>query len=218
MIPTLVLVLAAAPSDAFLNGIAKHFEAIDEFQKNARITAEFTSTELDADGKVTKTSTQKRHTTTVKGVETIEVVSATKDGKDVTQEQQEKARKPKGKDSELFLPFENKVRSKYQFALLEQKEPGKVRIAFQPKGEKSSELFMGEALVNQETFEVISCSVRYSKNPTFVDHLTIDFEFDAPTPVGKALSRMVLKGDGGIAFIHRRGSQVSLFSDYRAVP
>lgn len=151
------------------------------------------------------------------------MISATEDGKDVTEdtrkdlaEQDEK--KNKNGSMSQASPFHPEQRAKYTFSLLAPSaaEPQFARIAFQPAGDKSSELMIGDATVDPQTGDLVRMSMRPSKNPTFVSHLYMELEFDAPTPAGRALSKLTAKGAGGIAFIKKRFAVVTTFSDYRA--
>jgi hypothetical protein len=74
---------------------------------------------------------------------------------------------------------------------------------------------IGDAAVDPETGDVLHMSMRPSKNPRFVDHLFMELEFAAPTPAGRALSKLSARGDGGFAFIHKRFAVVTTFSNYQ---
>lgn len=223
MTPLVLLVLAAAPDAALLDRIAERTKALEAFTRDAQLTVTIASDELDSDGKSEKHSELVFHVTRKDGRPARELVSATEDGKDVTAEKRQELDEAKQKSSNgngksQASPFHPDQRAKYAFSLLpaSDKAPGLVRIAFGPAGERSDDVMTGDATVDPETGDVVRLSMRPSKNPRFVDYLTLELEFDARTPAGRALSKLSARGAGGIAFIKKRFAVVTTFSDYKA--
>lgn len=223
MTPLLLLALATAPDAALLDRIAERTKALETFTKDAQLTLKVASDELDSDGKSEKHSELVFHVTRKDGKPSRELVSATEDGQDVTEEKRReldeaKPKKGNGNGKGQASPFHPEQRAKYAFSLLppSDKAPGLVRIAFQPAGERSDELMLGDATVDPETGDIVHMSMRPSKNPRFVDYLTMELEFDAQTPAGRALSKLSARGAGGIAFIKKRYAVVTTFSGYKA--
>lgn len=227
MTGTLLLALAAAPDAALLDRIAERTKGVETFTSEAQLKVSVVSDELDSDGKSKKHNELVFQVSRKDGKPHRVLISATEDGKDVSEntreelaEQDEKNGEKQNKNGSMSQasPFHPEQRAKYAFALLAPSaaEPQFVRIAFQPAGDKSSELMIGDATVDPQTGDLVRMSMRPSKNPTFVSHLYMELEFDAPTPAGRALSKLTAKGAGGIAFIKKRFAVVTTFSDYRA--
>ncbi|MEW6432464.1 MAG: hypothetical protein AB1730_13235 [Myxococcota bacterium] len=223
MTSLLVLVLAAAPDARLLDRVAERTKAIEAFTRNASLTLKVASDELDSDGRSEKHTELVFKVSRKDGKVTRELRSATEDGKDISEktrkdldEAQEKNGDGNGKVQ--ASPFHPDERAKYAFALLppSDKAPGLVRIAFQPAGEKSDKVMIGDAAIDPETGDVVRMSMRPSKNPRFVDHLYLELEFDAQTPAGRALSKLSTRGAGGLLFVKKRFAVVTTFSDYAA--
>lgn len=225
MTPLVLLALAAAPDAALLDRIAERTKALEAFTKDAQLTVKVASDELDSDGKSEKHSELVFRVSRKDGKPTRELVTATEDGKDVTDEKRKELDEAKQKNGNgngngkgQASPFHPEQRAKYAFSLLppSDKAPGLVRIAFQPAGERSDELMLGDAAIDPQTGDVVRMSMRPSKNPRFVDYLSIELEFEAQTPAGRAISKLSARGAGGIAFIKKRYAVVTTFSDYKA--
>ncbi len=232
MVSALLLVLAAAPNAALVERLTAHADRLEALTKNASMTMTVRGEELDGDGKPKSTFERVTRQTVKEGQSSQELLKAVEDGRDVTEErrreQAEKGKKKeegdqKGRKSVSIgaaLPFGKKEVEKYEYALLapSQANPGLVRIAFKPRGAKSGELMIGDALVDPEKGELVRLSMRPSKNPRFVDHLVIELEFGAITPAGRALSRLDARGDGGFLLIHKWFHVETLFSDFEVEP
>lgn len=226
MLPALVLTLLTVEPDAeLLQRIVERGRTIEAFTGDARVVVEVRADELDGDGKVVSTDLS-RFRLVKKGGETVgtELLLKSKDGKDVTAEAKaEQQKKDEGEKKSVGFsarsPFHPDQLAKYRFALLAppKDEPGLVRIGFQPAGEKTPELVMGEATVDPATGELLASTMRPSKNPRFVDHLVMDLEYGAVTPAGRVLSRLTARGDGGFLFIRKRFAVVTTFSEWEAV-
>ena len=63
---------------------------------------------------------------------------------------------------------------------------------------------------------MLTLSLRPSKNPSFVDSLSMEASFDAESPAGRAMSRLSIKGVTGLLFVKQRFRVVTTFSDYAA--
>lgn len=222
---TLVLLatLAAAPDPALLERIAERTRAVETFTRNAQLSMTIVADELDSEGKSTKHTEAVVRVSRTDGKPARELISATENGKDVTAEKREEMDKERDKngknDRQQASPFHPDERAKYAFSMLAPSPaaPNLVRIAFQPAGEKTSELMIGDASVDPQTGELVRMSMRPSKNPSFVDNLFIEIELDAQTPAGRAASKITAKGAGGFLFIKKRFAVVTTISDYRAL-
>jgi hypothetical protein len=217
----LVALLAAAPDPALLQKIIERQKAVQAFTDNASVVMEVRAEELASDGKVESTEVTKLRIGKKKGEPVAtEVLSATEDGKDVTAQTRDEMKKEKdgkkGKSAGAQSPFHEEQVAKYRFTQLATPPdaPTHARVGFEPAGGKDAELMSGEATVDVETGDLLSLSMRPSKNPTFVDRLQIECAFDAQTPAGRAISSITAKGEGGILFIKKRFAVVSLFTEW----
>ena len=207
-----------------LQRLAAHQEKVDHALKEGSFTVSLVGQELDSDGKPKKHSESVRRVSSQGGERHTEVVSASEDGKDTTAEERKKqaardekrkASKEPPKGSNIASPFEPAEQAKLFFWTLgADAKTGFVRIGFRPKGARSDDIIEGEALVDPVRGETVSLSMRPSKMPTFVDKMDLELRFDAAVDGTRLLSSLKIAGEGGIAFVRRRGSAVTTFSDY----
>lgn len=227
MFSILLLAAAAAPDPALLDRVAERSKAIEAYSKEASLKVTVVSDELDAEGTPTRHSEFALQITRSGGEPKRTLLSATEDGKDVTEAKRAELEAPPKRNNDggkghgsmsQASPFHPDHRAKYAFATLPPAPaaPGLLRVAFQPAGEKSDKLMIGDATIDPETGDLVRMSMRPSKNPSFVDHLFLELEFDAVTPAGRALSKIAMKGRGGFLFVKKRFAVVTTFSDYRA--
>jgi hypothetical protein len=223
----LSVMLAAAPEPELMKRLGEHLARLDEYEKNASFTLTVRAEELDSDNKVTHTEESVISMSQRDGKESQTLVKKTEDGKDTTAEaQKEQAKEKKDeeksdkekKDNKMPLPFDASEQPKYRFELMAEnpKRPGLTHIAFQPAGEKSSKLMMGDALVDAATGEVVHVDMRLSKTPPFVDWFSMSVEFGATTPAGRQISNLDAAGSGGIAFVKKRARVATKFTEWRA--
>jgi hypothetical protein len=211
------LLAGAAPEPALLEKLGTRALQLEHFSKASRVTVDLVADKLDSDGKVTKTTHTAlrvgRNATTVER----KLLTFVEDGKDLTESKRaELEAAPKKKETEVKSPFHPDEQKKYQFAILAPPadKPALMRIGFQPSGEKTPELYMGDATIDPETGDVLSFSLRPSKLPAFVQSLFIEATLDAQTPVGRAMSKLTLQGVAGALFFKDRFRVVTTFSDY----
>lgn len=217
MSPLLLVLAAAAPDPALLDKLGARALSLEAYANGSRVTVDVVAEELDSDGKAKKTT----HTALRVGRSGAKVerklLTFIEDGKDLTEAKRVELEKPPKKEgAAVKSPFHPDQRAKYQFAVLAPPadKPSLVRLGFQPAGEKTAELYVGDATVDPETGDVLALSLRPSKTPAFVDSLSIEATLDAQTPAGRAMSRLTLKGVAGFLFIKQRFRVVTTFSDY----
>lgn len=217
MSPLLLVLAAAAPDPALLEKLGARALALEAYANGSRVTVDVVAEELDADGKVKKTT----HTAMRVGRSGTKVerklLTFIEDGKDLTERKRAELEKPPKKEgAAVKSPFHPDQRVKYRFAVLAPPadKPALMRLGFQPAGEKTPELYVGDATLDPETGDVLALSLRPSKTPAFVDSLSIEATLDAPTPAGRAMSRLTLKGVAGFLFIKERFRVVTTFADY----
>ena len=215
---------ARAIDKALLDKLAAHAAKVDKALRDGSFTVLVVSDELDSDGKPKKHSESKRQVSTTKeGDRHAEVLSASEDGKDTTAEERKKqaereAKRKASKEapkSNVSLPFEPEQAGKLFFWTVgTDAKTGLVRLGFWPKGARSDEVLEGEAVIDPVRGETVSVRMKPSKMPTFVDRMDLELGFDAVTDGVRLLSTLKVAGEGGIAFVKRRGSAVTTFSDY----
>lgn len=213
---------AQPPDPAVLERVAHHAQAFEELVRKSSYTFDVTVQRLDGDGKVDET--KRKHARWEYDGRTGHqvVLSCTKDGKDTTAEEQEKAREreadaaKKKDDDEWHVPFIASEQPKYVFdqVAVDPRNPARVKIAFRPKdpGEHSLE---GAAWIDTDAGTVVSAGMRLVNPPTFVDWVHVTVEIAAPTPVGPAPSRLTFEGKGGFLIIHRHFKGELTLGDYR---
>jgi hypothetical protein len=215
------LAAAQPPDPALLARLAKQSEGFGAVYKRAAFKMQEVLDELDGDGKVASHKVAASHVV-VQGDTRHEIVDrCTKDGADCTAKEQEEASdhetKKKKDDSEtLRSPFDAAEQSRYVFDQKEvdQADPSRVKIAFTPKSPEKH-MVEGAAWVDTNTGTVVSASVRMVKTPMFVDWVHVVVELGETTPLGPALSRMIIEAQGGFWFIvHKRFRAEITFSDY----
>lgn len=209
-------IVGAGPDPALLQKLSERAVALEAFAKNARSTVSVVVEKFDADGKVIETTRSTLRVGRTNGKVERKLVSFEEDGKDLTEKKRAELESAEHNERDVKSPFHPDVAAKYAFTVLDAPadRPNRVRIGFRPAGEKTSELYMGEATVVPETGDVESFSLRPSKNPAFVDSLFIEGTAGAPTPAGSALKTLSIRGSAGLLFFKQRFRIVSTFSDY----
>lgn len=224
-----LLVLLAPPEpvpDELLKKLADRDARLTRLYKEGAVTMTSRVEELDKAGKVQHTQTVVLRLTQKDGKPHGEVLSASRDGQDVTaDERKAQAEKqaradedPKGKNGRMSmtLPFDAAAQPQYQFQLLgpDANDPALSRIGFGPRGKPNKDLWTGEAVVDPSSGEVKWMKQRPSELPTFVDRIEMVFQFGAPTAEGPAISTLKMDGEGGLPFFKKKFRVVTTFSDY----
>jgi hypothetical protein len=229
----LVLLADPTPSQAVPDELLAKLAASDarlmRLYKEGAVTMTSRVEELDKEGKAQHTQTVVLRLSVKDGAQRVEVVSASRDGQDVTADerkaQAEKQAKadedPKGKMSQrqqLTLPFAADAQPKYAFQVLgpDANNPAYQRIAFEPRGKRSKDLWVGEAVVDPQAGEVKWLKQKPSDLPAFVDRIDMVLELGAATSVGSAVSAVRIEGEGGLPFFKKRFRSVITFKDYAA--
>ena len=212
----IMLLAGAAPDAALLEKLGARALQLEAFANASRVTVDVLAEKLDSDGKVTKithTALRVGRSGTKTERKLLTFVEA---GKDLTESKRAELEAPPKKPATVKSPFHPDQRAKYQFAVLSppENQAALMRLGFQPAGEKDEELYLGDATVDPQTGDVLSLSLRPSKNPPFVQSLTIEATLDAQTPAGRAMSKLTIKGVAGALFFKDRFRVVTTFSDY----
>jgi hypothetical protein len=218
---------AAAIEPELLKKLATHQDTVARWMRDGTFKVALVADELDSDGKPKKHVESVRRVGFQNGERVTTVLSATEDGKDVTAEEQkkqaereaklrEKKEKPK---SNVTSPFSAESQQDLFFwSPGVDPRTGLLRIAFRPKGARSDEVLEGEALVDPARGEPVRIAMKPSKMPTFVDEMDVELRFDAVVDGVRMLSSLRVAGAGGFAFIKKRGTAVTTFSEHAMPP
>jgi len=211
---------AAPPDPNLLARLAQNEQEIEMTARRANYRAEEVVQQIDRHGKVSSTKTL-RYRIESNGTTRHKIVeSAVEDGKDVTFDEQQKARKNEAervrkKRDDMAWPFAPGSAARYTYNQIatDPTRPYYVEIAFAPKN-PDSHTFEGTAWVDAAKGQIMSAGLRLSKPPTLVDwvHLTAEF---GSTPAGSALSRISVEGAGGLLFLHKHFRSRIKMTDWR---
>jgi hypothetical protein len=217
---------AEVPAEV-LRKLAEHDARMMTVYREGAVTMSSKVEELDGDGKVEHSQEVVVRLQQKDGKPDGELLRAVRDGKDVTAEERaaQEARRaqaegePKGKKEgqvALSTPFSAEVQEKYRFELLgpDSNDPKRIRVGFGPKGKKSKDVWIGEAVVDPEQGTLHWMKQRPSDYPAFVDRMEMVLEFNAPTPAGPAISAMRIEGKGGLPFFKKQFRSETTFTDY----
>ena len=102
---------------------------------------------------------------------------------------------------------------KYRYTLQTAADPRQVTITFEPK-EPTPERFRGSAVVDVETAQLLSVDVVPAQLPAFISRLQTHLEF-VDTACGRQLSRMKVRGAGGVLFVRKFFRSATERSDFR---
>ena len=122
-----------------------------------------------------------------------------------------------GAGGPVATPFASTEQPKYHFSVVgpDSADASLLRIHFEPTGgQKSDKLFIGDALVDLTSGELISVSGRPSENPSHVNRLEMRLEFNGESPLGRVLGKLTMRGDGGFLFIKKHFRATTVFSSF----
>lgn len=205
------------PPSELLKRLAEHDARLDQIEEQASFTSDTVTEELDSSGNATHTLELVVRTTHLEGNKTELLGRALEDGKDITLGYREKFKKsdrPQG--SELRFPFSAKMQRDYLFREIgpDPSNPSLLRIRFEPRGSFSTKLMVGDAVVDPVRGEVTRIVAQQSATDSSVDFLDLDFTFEAITPLGRALSKVFIRGEGGFLFIKKKFRHSIVYSGY----
>lgn len=193
---------------------------VDAATEKGAFTLHLIAEERDKKGKVTSTTDEVQHVRHENGLTKIEVVRATKDGRDVTAEEREQVAKQQGKrkrdknDGRLASPFAPDQQKSYTFELVGPTgAPHQVKIKFAPGSdvEPTPTVYKGEAVVDTDAGAVVSMKFSPARLPRHANRVDITLEYKQP---GNMLSKMVVDGEGGFLFIHKHVIVTTGFSEF----
>jgi hypothetical protein len=215
---------AQPPDPALLERLSHQAKAFEEFGKHACFRSDSRIEELDGDGKVSSTQLEQARVE-ADGKTAHQIVErATKDGKDVTADEQERvkkeeaeAAKQKKEDGEgLTIPFATDAYV-YDQVAVDTADPSRIEISFTPK-KPTKHTLEGKAWVDTTSGTILSAGAKLSKPPTFVDWVHFTVELGAKTPLGPAMSHLTFEVKAGLLFIKKHIRGEIKMSDYRILP
>lgn len=212
-------VLTAAPAQPGLTQLLPRLAArsaqMQQLEKQLSRTCTDRSEQLDGDGNPEHVFEETTRTEWVHGVESKAILAATENGQDVTVREQEKIaadqQKPTNSVQErgnyggidFTNPFTAAGQKVYRFTVLPS-QPGdgdRIRLRFQPKGEPTSSLNKGEALVEPDGTP-IAIVAEPSDYPSFVHFVHFSAHY-ANTLYGPVQTDFTVEGAGGFLFVQK---------------
>lgn len=217
----------AAPPDAqLLERLSRCEQDLESAARRLSFRAEEIVQKVDGDGKVSSTKTTRYRVESDGKTTPHKIVErSVEDGKDVTADEQEKARSKEAERASKkpdadkpVWPFAPGSQAQYAYdqVRVDPAHPAYVEIAFVPR-HPDSHTFEGKAWVDADGGRILSASVRLSKPPALVDWVHLTAQFD-PTPAGLALSHLTFEGAGGILFFRKHFRGEIKMSDWRLAP
>jgi hypothetical protein len=210
MLAFTLLLLAVDPElDALLDRLEAHETKLAAIYENGAFTVTSVIQNLDRSGKATSTTDVETRVTHEKGDRTEQIIRKIENGKDVTPKAPTKVDKEHRKKEAFVLPFAKSERAKYRFT-----RKGPDVIAFEPAGKRSTSVWKGEATVDPVQGHVLEIRAKPSKNPFFVDKVSMVLELGLDTKIGPTPSKLSVDGEGGMLFYRKRIRIRTEFSDY----
>jgi hypothetical protein len=217
---------AEPPSPELMAKLGAYADRFDQQRTHASFAVEGHLELLDGDGKVDETKDLLGHVEADGVHARLTVIRYTEDGKDKTEEgikearesaEREKKKRDSGK--ELKMPIRTAEQARYVFDQVEvdPANPNRVRITFVPK-ERGDDTVEGSAWVDAASGTPISAGFKLSRTPFLIDYIHFSVEFGEKTPLGPAVSKVVVDGKGGILFIRKHFHGTAVLSDYRVLP
>lgn len=219
-----LMFLSAAPASSAapeLPTLTAHLEqdAVRMQQLDHSLTRTCTdrAEDLDGDGNPERVFEETTRTEWVRGREAKAILNATENGQDVTVREQEKLGQQQTQRSsdddvqqrgnyggiDYANPFSPESQRVYRYSLAAAKagDGDRIRIHFEPKGEASSTLNRGEALVGSDG-SLVSVTAEPSDYPSFVHFVHFHAAY-AKTAYGPVQTDFFVDGSGGFLFVQK---------------
>ena len=200
---------------SLLGRLAEHETQIARFNRTRHTS---TDQELDSKGAVTDEAVTVMEVTVRGDRRDVVVRHSTHNGKDETREHQEAFDKP-GKDAvhlSAKSPFKPAEQPNYNFQLFPPEAGADLlRIHFVPKAPAKADQMIGDAWVDPNLGVVVRISSVPAKLPEHADTVKMRLEYQATTPVGPALSKLVVDAEASFLFFHQRMRSTLVIDDYQ---
>jgi hypothetical protein len=188
--------------------------------------------QLDTDGKPEQTFEETTRSEWIRGEEVKAILSASEDGTDVTVREQEKLAATQEKQADGGVqergdyagidyanPFAPDQRRRYRFSLAPA-QPGdgaRIRLHFEPSGERTPALNQGEALVDPATGLPVEITASPSTYPSFVAFVRFHARYGM-SAVGPVETEFSVEGAGGFLFVRKHYRERTRCRDFALSP
>ncbi|MGO9838931.1 MAG: hypothetical protein ACLP1X_32520 [Polyangiaceae bacterium] len=215
---------AAPPEPALMARLAEYAARLDSMRTHASYGIEGQLETLDRSGKPDSVKAMTAHVDADGKTAKLNVIKYTEDGEDKTDEARKKAResdekRKKDNKKRVRIPLLATEQPRYVFDQLEvdPTDSSRVKISFVPK-DPEQDTIEGSAWVDAKTGSLISAGFKLSKTSMFVDYVHFTVEFGETTPLGSAVSTVLVEGQGGILFFRKRFRGTAKVTGYTIVP
>lgn len=215
---------ASPPPPELMLRLAEYSARLDSMRTHASYRFEGELSTLDRAGEPDSVKAMKARVDADGRTAKLTVIEYTEDGEDKTLDARKKAlereeRKNKKDKGRIRIPLLATEQPRYVFDQVESDptDPSRVKIAFSPK-DPQDDTIEGSAWVDARAGSLISAGFKLSKTSMFVDYVHFTVEFGEVTPLGAAVSRVLVEGQGGILFFRKRFRGDARVSGYTIVP
>jgi hypothetical protein len=205
----------ASPTDA--DTLARHLGettwGMEELLggKVEEVTVTVRVEELDGDGNIKHAEERVDRFTVKGGQQHREILQASKDGQDATEsmrkELEERQRKGEVRTefNSVNLPFAASYLGRHRFSLAgpDPKDPGKLRLRFEPRADPAPSVHKGEALVDPGTGQLLRLDYSPTELPHMADRVDVRMDFRPQPGVGQVLDTLHVDAEGGLLFYRK---------------
>jgi hypothetical protein len=187
-------------------------------QKNQLASVDVTVTgrqeELDSKGKAEHVTESVVKTTHENGQVQHQVVKATQDGNDITEQMQKQMRvamRDEG-DAHAENPFEPGLQAAYRFTRAGSGPKGEWIVHFEP-AQAGPTRIRGDALIDPASADLVRLTAEPVERPSHMDKVQLVEEYGQKSPWGNLRSKMTMQAEGSIFWlVHRRVRGVAEFA------
>jgi hypothetical protein len=220
--------LAKPVSPELMAKLATYAESFEAEQKRASYHIDGRIDVFDSDDKLSETKEVAGDMQANGGlVPRFNVTRYVEDGVDKTAEAVKKAdesrkkrakQRAAGKHIDIKIPIDAREQERYDFDETERSaDGGRVLLRFSPK-ERADDEVEGTAWVDVEKGTVLTASFRPCQTSFFIRYIHFSIEFGADTPLGPAVSKVSVDGEGGIWFFRKHFRGTATFTGYTLSP
>ncbi|MBL9039198.1 MAG: hypothetical protein JNG84_11820 [Archangium sp.] len=207
MVTLLLTLMAQAPDAGLLEKLAAHDARREAYLDAHAVTQQVRGVELDGDDTPRHTTVSTLVVKRVGGKLSTTVVKAVRDEADDLVEAKARAKKRDDENKRTESPFAARNQANYAFTPLgpDPTNPSLLRLGIAPRGKPAPEIFVGEAVVDPHTGELVRQSLKLSKYPLLVDRLEMRFEYATTVAGTRMLTTFFMRGAGGLPLLKKRG-------------
>ena len=207
----------AAPADADLPSVLAKLGQKIVTQKqqleNVDVTVTGKQEELDSKGKVEHVTESVVKTTHANGQTTREVLKATQDGNDITDQMKKQfSGKPDDDQARAENPFDPELQAAYKFTRVSDPSSTEWKVHFEPI-QPGTMRIRGDAWIDPTTADLVRLTAEPVERPAHMDRAELTEEFGQKSPWGNLRSKLTMYAEGSIMWIiHRRVRGVAQFT------